>query len=274
MRLRVLVLTTSRDLCDFAGRKKQGLIPKDIRERDYFASARIAVQAMRIDAVAAATEVGRLVQERSEDTDAVVVLFESSLAAGVDSLATSCFLWSFPLVSPSRDFGNHISRALSRCLRAFEVFSRRFDELQYQKMFLLPTRNFRAGEFEQLKACFTVREGDFNFSSELEQALSALRGRQKPKVQTTDRRVYYVDARNLFFEYGCERHGSFDTAEPHDWQCALNGCFRFGRRIERERHFNVTCETGDLSHDFVDCHDGEISVRRSHANIFPNDFVS
>lgn len=275
MKLRVLVLSGCRDLRDFAGRKKLGLIPEDIRNRAYFNGRNVDLQAMHLRDSGDAAAVESVVHELVESLDGILILCETRLVESVGHLAASCFFCCFDEIDSPGQFGNLLGRALSRSMKNFEAFSRRFDDHKFQKIFILPSSNFSCPEFRDLKQSFSAGAIGVGFPERLEEALKAMRKRQRPKIQRSEASVYFVDDRDLFFEYGKERHARFSTGVPHGLLCAINGHFRFGRRFDTLRHFNVSREGKALTHAFTDCHGGlHAVVDKTHANVFPNDFVA
>jgi len=275
MKVRILVLTVCKDLCDFAGRKKLGLIPEDIRKRAYFAGRNVDLQAMHLQGSCYATDVEKVVHDLVASLDGILILCETRLAGSIGHLAGSCFLCSFDEIDSPSKFGNLLGRALSRSMKNFEVYCRRFDDHKFQKIFVLPANNFSSPEFAHLKESFGAGAIGTGFPERLDEALKAMRKCQRPKIQRPEERIYYVDDRNLFFEYGKERHARFATGIPHGMLCAINGYFRFGRRFDPLRHFNVSRQGVPLTHEFTDCHGDLRAVANvSHANVFPNDFVA
>jgi hypothetical protein len=170
---------------------------------------------------------------------------------------------------------NYLGMVLSKVVRAFAAYSVRFDDQKARKLLTLPLRNFRSSELRQLHSLFKngVIPGG-NFSNSLDEILKALRERQKPKVETNYRRTFVVDDLARYFEYGREIHAQLETGvPPHNYLCAVTGSYRFGKRYDSTRHFNVSLQEERISGTFADCHD--VRADRSpcsHINMFPNDF--
>lgn len=151
MKLRILVLSACKDLCHFAGRKKLGLIPEDIRKRACFEGRNVDLQAMHLQGSCYVTDVEKVVHELAARLDGILILCENRLTGSVGHLAGSCFLCSFDEIDSPSKFGNLLGRALSRSIKNFEAYSRRFDDHKFQKIFILPANNFSSSEFALLE---------------------------------------------------------------------------------------------------------------------------
>lgn len=81
----------------------------------------------------------------------------------------------------------------------------------------------------------------------------------------------------MWFEFGHERHAKPSTGGDHDLLCDLKANFRFGCRIDYQRHYNASLENNRAIDDyFYDCHN-EIKLlirNKTHLNIFSNDYIS
>jgi hypothetical protein len=101
-----------------------------------------------------------------------------------------------------------------------------------------------------------------------------MRNRQRPKRESSYSTSYIVDDDQKHFEYGKERHAQPASGPPHQKLCALSGIFRFGKRYDSGRHFNVSLSSGLIGGSFDDCHDAAVGITaRTHINMFPNDFA-
>ena len=121
-----------------------------------------------------------------------------------------------------------------------------------------------------------MRRGGEGYFENVNVKIEQLKRRQQPKKASSRPKKYLVDDAGKYFEYGFERHARVETViPPHLIQCGLNSEYRFGRRFDRERHFNVSLGRDErLTFTFADCHGGaQPRSEVSHANIFPNDFV-
>jgi len=100
--------------------------------------------------------------------------------------------------------------------------------------------------------------------------------RRGPKVRSKYPHRYFKDDSGHHFRYGFEEHSRFETGGDHGIVCHLNGLFRFGRRLEEQRHFNVTDGTSDddrITAVFENCHSQSVNIAdRTHVNMFSNDF--
>jgi hypothetical protein len=102
-----------------------------------------------------------------------------------------------------------------------------------------------------------------------------LRERQTPKVESSYRTTFIVDDEQRYYEYGKEKHAKSDTKiPPHAELGSVAGTYRFGKKYDPERHFNVSLQKGEIGGSFGDCHDTPTVVAPcSHINMFPNDFI-
>jgi hypothetical protein len=127
---------------------------------------------------------------------------------------------------------------------------------------------------EDLVALFVAGINAATLAGALDLILERFRQRQRPKRGSTYRETYLVDNRLLHFNFGKERHSKADSSRPpHAANCVSNAAFRFGRRYETDRHFNVSLDNAKIGGEFCDCHDVTVTVSpQTHLNMFPNDF--
>jgi hypothetical protein len=267
----VVVLTADKSLSRTIGISKIALIPADIRQKH----PDISIVSYPIDGSTTLAELASYFVGKSSSVNGVIVLCDNRFAHLARLLTTPLFTVIFDHTLAGKTLHNYLGMILSRVIRAFNSFAIRFDDQKYRKLLILPLRNFCADELRELHALFRngVRpDGEFHNSIDL--LLRTLRSRQRPKVGTTYQTIYIVDDKERFFEYGKEIHGKLETSvPPHDHLCAVTGIYRFGKRYDVDRHFNVSTQAKTISGVFEDCHG--VSAKRapcSHLNMFPNDF--
>ena len=171
---------------------------------------------------------------------------------------------------------NFFHKVTSRLLRAFRVVQANFADANDAQGLSLPRRNFHASELTEIVRLCQEACHERDFHNRIQEQLSLLRRRRRPRKQSTFKKKYWVDDRKRFFEFGPEQHAQPATGAPHRPSCALNAHFRFGNRIDSTRHYNVSEAEGDqtsIKGEFEDCHDTRVSVAATtHLNMFSNDY--
>ena len=205
----------------------------------------------------------------------MILLTDGRLPALVQSLGDIFSVNSFAAPAFGHNVANLLTTTLAKVLRTYRYFSTRFDDLKYQQILRLPLRNFDALEVNDIRTACRDMMNRGNFGRELDQVLARFRKRQCPKKASTYRTVYFVDDDKKHFILGRETHARADTGKPpHTDFCILGNTFRFGRRFDGTKHFNVSRDRDLLmTGDYPDCHDVERSGRDAqHLNMFSNDF--
>lgn len=214
--------------------------------------------------------------EESGGADAVAVLLDIPLAHNVSQLHPAIFLGQVDLTSYMPNVQNVLSGQAARLLRNLGFLLIDLEESTLFQAAILPLRNFDAEELRELALLCrdSTSEGEFGVrASTLIRQLVARRG---PRLRSKYPYRYFKDDAGHNFRYGFEEHSRFETGGDHRVECDLNGQFRFGKRLEEQRHFNVTDGDGDDDHItavFENCHGRRVDiVDRSHVNMFSNDF--
>ena len=120
-----------------------------------------------------------------------------------------------------------------------------------------------------------MQNNEGRFPELLEAQLKAIRERSIPKKKKSGNQHFLKDDNDRYFELGKEKHGQSETGVPHHApECRLTASARFGVTLNRDLHFNISLETGQVSGAFQDCHAAIIQVPlRDHINMFPNGFI-
>ena len=269
MKFSIVVLTPNRSLSSVIRVKKTRLIPGDLRKK----YPNISIGSFELQPATTVEALATFFAQMA--SPGVVVLCDTRYARFVPGLATSLFTVTFDHSFGGKNVQNYFWMILSKVIKEFASFAPLFDDEKSRKLLILPLRNFSADELRQLHDLF--RNGvviDGNLRSSVERLLSALGGRRKPKVASRYDKTFYVDDAERFFEYGHEIHAGLETkTPPHNEICAVAGIYRFGKKYDVQRHFNVSREGRDIHGIFNDCH-GSRAARGpcSHINMFPNDF--
>lgn len=214
--------------------------------------------------------------KKCDGIDAVAVLLDEDCKHEAEHIRNALFIGvvHFPDYMPSVQ--NFLSGILAKLLRNLgHLLFQLKDSTSFQSA-ILPLRNFISPELGALSLICEQQALEGEFSHNMLPPLRGLIARRGPKRRSKYPTRYFRDDRNMFFEYGHEEHSRFDTGGSHLISCQINGLFRFGKRLEESRHFNVTQGDADkslFSVSFSNCHDEPHEVvRRTHVNMFSNDF--
>ncbi|KQY20069.1 hypothetical protein [Rhizobium sp. Root482] len=171
---------------------------------------------------------------------------------------------------------NYFNRTLPLLAKSFSFYAEEFDKEGRRKMLLLPLRNFIAAELNTLDEIFSAGVPAKGLPLALSNFFGQLRKRQTPMTVSTSPKTYFVDDKDRYFAYGPEHHAKPDTKNPpHGNSCLFGANFRFGKRYEVDKHYNVSLASGKMSGEFPGCHVGGATVsKRDYINMFPNDFIA
>lgn len=279
MRVAVYLLTSNERLKRFAGTNKANAIPKDVGSRGFFKNhpARFTIHAWSPKAEdKSASGFERFLIGRSDTSDATIVFSDQEWIKYTYYIRSALFVVPFDSSTVGDNPQNFFHRISAQGLKAFGQLLAKFDRADDGKLLTLPLRNFRAEELAELSRL--CREDVLNpdFSNAVEAQLVALRKRERPRRRSNYPNVYAVDDEKRFFIYGHEKHSRFATGDPHITSCEICGHFRFGKRIDPLRHYNVSETEGDdtsISGNFSDCHGTNHAVgQKKYLNMFPNDY--
>jgi len=274
MRTLIVVLTPDKRVSQTVGSRKTSLIPTAIRRKHtslFIASVHIGSEAKGVDDVLC------LFRKMDGNITGVIVLCDNRLAEIGAAITTPFFTVWYDHAFEGKNINNYFGMVIGKVIRCFGALSNRFDDEKHRKLLILPLRNFRSGELNEIHLLFkggVTPSGDF--STTLDKLLKRLRERQTPKVESPYKTTFIVDDKQRYYEYGNEKHAKPDTKiPPHVELCAVAAIYRFGRRYDSERHFNVSLQKGEISGSFGDCHNTPTDIApRSHINMFPNDFMA
>lgn len=279
MRINVVFVTESQPIRNLIEQKQDAVIPDSSRKLAYYTekSARFGVFVFQ---PSRDMQYNRLEEFllKIPKADGLMIVCDDYLAESISHLSVVAFIQTYSLEAEIKHPQNIIARPLARSLRDFAALGRLFDNMKQRKLIILPIRNFHAPELLQLIGLFAVDAQRERFGESLERTLAALRGRQTPKQPKTRPDVYIKDDNEKFFIYGPERHSLPDSKiPPHSHLCQLTQEMRFGRKFDRELHYNVSVQPDDtdISGTFPGCHgDPQVVRPASHINMFPNDFMT
>lgn len=214
--------------------------------------------------------------EKLENSDAAAMLLDTRFSSLTKDYESALFVGPVDLSEYIENVQNVLTGTLSKLLRNLgHLLIELQDSTKFQAA-ALPLRNFMADELNELATACRLQTLEGNFPSQIQPPLNRLTARRGPKRRSSYPTRYFKDDREVYFQYGYEHHSRFETGKEHKNSCHINGLFRFGRRLESERHFNVTKGDSDsdrISEVFQNCHSQDISItNRSHVNMFSNDF--
>jgi len=219
-----------------------------------------------------------IVDNRATETnfDGIVVLFESEAAHHVAAIRDGIFAAEFDGSVYIEKLDNFLIRSFGRLIKNLNSLMRTMDEKTRMEAAILPARNFDSEVFRQFLEFCEEHASAVDFPNRVVPALTAVTRLRGPKRRSKYPTRYFRDGRPSCFQYGHERHSSFETGGDHSVACTIRGLYRLGVPLEPQRHFNVTdvVDGARISGEFCTCHDDRFSVsKRTHLNMFSNDFV-
>lgn len=262
------------DLCFFE-RKRESLIPEEIRNQ-YRIRQNVTFNTIFFKENISITNIQNILLKSIGDSESVVCIVDKTIDIEFfDSLTKTFPFYSF---NNNGDLKQSFSMVLSRIIPTIFWSKRKFDDFNTLRIMCLPHLNFDSEELRCLcdiyKNLFKTNKLDVD---KLERCISKLLKRKRPKKKSSFPNQYIFDDRGYGFEFAMEKHSLVERSiPPHTSLCVLNGIFRFGQRIDRNRHYNVTKGEKDkekVSGKFINCHEIEEEIKEeSHINMFPNGF--
>lgn len=278
MRIVIAVATANGALRSFLAKQRPNVVPQGTVQKGYFAErqARFFVQLQAIDEKVSADSLGAWLRRIANPADALILLIDKDSRHLVQSYEDAYFIAEIPEY-PGSVMQNQVSATLAPIIRHFGNFCRLFDSQKNQKVFLLPLDIFKAVELKRLRDRLAIFKMEVGLAEDVEAIISQINERARPKRQKRFKRVYFVDDRPLWYHFGLEQHARAENgAPPHAEHCWHTSCFRFGRRFDCQRHFNVDDDSNPTKvyGSFVTCHGETFEASgQSHLNVFPNGFI-
>lgn len=271
MKFAVLVIATDTDVVSFFDRVKASAVPKEVANGQHRFSVSVK------EGSSSDQEVASCLLKLFENNDAVGVLTEAGLKIPI--LDGHAYIFRMDFCSceakANANMKNYFGHHLNRWLRNLVFLAEQFKDGKLVKCLLLPRQNFNAPELDKLFTVCATLTGEGKFSNTLQVHLKSIRERSTPKKKKSGKKHFLKDDSGRYFELAKERHGQSEvTHPPHNSECILTATARFGVSIDRETHFNVSEEAGEISGKFVDCHGVQVDIRETtHINMFPNGFI-
>lgn len=275
----LLIVATPDPVFRQAVDSRQGLlVPESFRRNNHeaFGGARFELSCLRDTSISLEQLRDHAARKIDDQTVGVAVLADRRLGLGRRPLSDVFFVNEFDQHGVVKSPQNFLTALLNRVLRDFRALSIRFEQGKYQKILRLPLRNFVAPEIDDVRTvCLNAIE-QAAFADRLDAQLARFRGRQHPKRKGSYAAEYLVDDESKHFALGHERHARADTAiPPHDQWCIASNRHRFGRKFDRDQHYNVSLdgENSRMTGVYPDCHGQSRSgAGKGHLNMFTNDF--
>jgi len=279
VKLFICLVTPDEKLRAYFGKGKSAIIPPEALDRGPWAhhgvTTTIVTWSPENRSVSAAA-FDRFLLSKARDHDACLLFVDTVWAAYVANVRNSAFVAPFDGAAITGALQNVFFGLSARALRSFGQILAKFANGETAQLLALPLRNFRAQDLAEIARLCRENPLSGTLSTDVDQCLSRLRLRVRPRKKSSYRTRYAVDDGQRFFKYGNERHARFATGKPHRPSCEVAGLFRFGSRLDELRHYNVSETEGDettVSGEFVDCHDHVHDVpEQTHLNMFANDY--
>lgn len=269
MKVAIVVVTQDADVRAFFCNLKGAIVPKELRKGS------VQYSALPVDAACSNDELFKVLLDAHEKHDAVGVLVEDGCETRLNGCFSAVFLKTFNPVEAKDSMKNYFGHNLTRWLKNLLFVSRAFTDGKQLKCLLLPFTNFAAQDLDIVAELCRMQNDEGKFQELLELQLKAIRERSIPKKKKSGRQHFLKDDNDRYFELGKEKHGQSETSRPpHAPECKLTAWARFGITVNRDLHYNVSLESGEISGDFKDCHSADVRMNpRGHINMFPNGFI-
>jgi hypothetical protein len=280
MKVFVCLVSSQDNVVEAIGRQRDRLIPQDLfkgkKGPDYPLNFKVSI----FNPLTERIGFEKFLLGLSKGMDAVILLVERQHSHLMTSVANSVFAATFDNQDGRiENFKNFFGSYFSPLFRNFFAVKKLMSDAEKEQAIMLPLRNFDAAELQEMARLSREESRDGNFVLEFEARVADVIKRRLPRKKSDSKTKYFIDDKGMHFVYGNEKHARFDTGKPHVAACEFNGNFRFGKRINCSRHYNVSFGSGDdtsISGEFPDCHDEVKTVpktpHRTHLNMFANDF--
>lgn len=278
MKIVIAVASANAALRTFVVTNRNLVVPPEIIARGYLKDkgARFSVQVLEISAQTTRDDLGLWLRKITGGAEGAILLIDEVHRHLAGDLEDAYFVASLQAY-PGRVLQNQFRSAITPVLKHFVAYSQRFDNLGAQRVLLLPMDIFRANELVALRVRLTTLKMVAGLAHDLDQIISALQERARPKSRQRFRKVYLVDDRPLWYRYGPDRHAVIQTIKPpHDEKCWHLSRYRFGRLYDDGLHHNVDDDSKPTKvlGTFNTCHGDTFTASgESHLNIFPNGYI-
>lgn len=272
----VVVITKSRVVAECVDVRRNTLVAIDLLAKLRGRGMTVSVKSILVETMKDHSKISEYFLNIDRSIGGIIFLCEEDLMPYISPFRTAILLKDLDSAMGGTSIVNHMRQVTARILKVFMSYAGKFNDAAFQRLLLLPARNFIAHEIEELENLFSRCTGATDFGERLDAILTNLRRRQSPKKSTKYKELFIVDDEGRNFSYGKERHAQNETAcPPHHLLCLVTANFRFGIRYDSRRHYNVSQEGDRIAGVFTDCHGARsLLPSRSHVNVFPNDFFA
>ncbi|MDR5762664.1 hypothetical protein [Caballeronia sp. LZ035] len=280
MKVLICLISSQKDINETVRRQREKLVPQDLFRGRSGPDFPIHFKLSVFDPSTPSLSFDKYLLSLIKGMEAIILLVERKHVHHVQHVSRAIFAAVFDTPDEKlRNFKNFFGSYFSPLFRNFFALRAMMRDAEKEQALMLPLRNFKAEELAEIIRLVSEESRSTAFAGDLEIRLSRLIKRRCKRARSAYPTKYFIDDKQMHFAYGNEHHALFDAAPPHTAACHVNGIFRFGRKIDKSRHFNVSFGDSDettISGDFPDCHGGiktiPATARRSHANMFANDF--
>lgn len=274
MKVFVGLISSNAKLCDEYQRRRTGILPKSSLPAGLKDNATFSAGVFNPNTDSR----GMLeyVVHATRNMDAVILLVDSTLAHTITAIRNSFFTVILDIPFNIENCQNFIGQRISRPLRNFSFLIGEMSASDTEQVANLPLRNFKGQDLHELARICREDTALTTFPANATTQIAMIKDRKRPRRDSSYATVYVIDDEEKYFKYGKERHAKLETGGSHSISCEINGNFRFGKRIDASRHYNVSYGTGDdtyISGAFANCHDEIRDVKTTtHLNMFSSDF--
>lgn len=278
MQIHICLISSDPGATEIVRRKRLALIPKKLREHSRVTSIGANFSITVYDPNTAGRSLVEYLLEK-ETSEVHVLLADTAHGDVENDIARSCFITyvTFPNY-PKINYENYFGGVFKRLIFNLTNFLSLINDNANKQVMLLPHRNFKARQLIELIHSCHREANSPEFINIVNSHINELKKRRRPHRKSNYPDQYFADDDEKLFQYGHERHAQIATGEPHTATCKLTGNFRFGKKIEADRHYNVTKESGKGSRiegQFTSCHNqSETISSRTHLNMFSNDYIA
>ena len=222
------------------------------------------------------------IMDKINGKDAFLLLVDREQAELVSRLRDSAFCHIFDCdFSCGKNTKNFLHQITGLIIRKFGMVLQKMEDATSVNLINLPLKNFAGNELVELSLLCRDGCNIQDFSDQIDCKINLLKKRRHPiprPGKSKEKSIKIEDDNGYYFEYGHEKHARFETGSPHLISCYISGNYRFGKKIDELKHYNVTRKDSDkVSGDFLDCHGGNCMINTSenvtHINMFSNDFM-
>jgi len=285
MKISVIFVTPQKHAYELIEAKAKALASSDLAKKGYLgqSSPVLSLVGFHLNDEKAFDNLTSRIYSLSQKNDALILIADGQSTMEIVTPfreALHCFKADMTLAHQGRMSENFLRGIVSSAIGEFARFTSFFNDHKYEKILLLPTKIFKMSAFDRLISISKKDVSPDEPIKEIESCIKEIRSTMSPKNYKRFKGMpqYLVDENRLYYEYGHEHHARAETkSPPHNLICALNSRFRFGRKYDDRRHFNVSVERPktSISGYFTTCHcETSRFSSDTHLNVFPNNYIS